>query len=186
MSRSLLSALVAGALYATACGSDTAQSASNNVAGAAGSERDGASSSGGNGGSGASTSGGVGGESGAGGSSAGVGGVRGDGGSAAGGELGGGGSAGTNAGGSGGVMPPPHTGGVAGASTISCGTTTCAANQVCVVPCCGGSPGFVCTPAPPHCVDVPASCNGNVQPSCVDTLCFAPTVERGAVVCHCA
>lgn len=179
MGRLLLGALATGALCATGCGSDTAQSGSDNFAGAAGSERDGASSNGGGGGSGASTGGGFGGESGAAGSS-GAGGVSGAGGALP------GGSAGSNTGGSGGAMPPSHTGGVAGASTLSCGTTTCSVNQLCVIPCCGGSPGFTCTPAPPHCVDIPAGCNDNVQPSCVESLCFSPTVEKGTVFCHCA
>ena len=106
---------------------------------------------------GGNTSGGAGNSSG-GAAGAGAGGRTNEGGAAS------GGSAGTAAGGApkGGAVGSAGAAGSAGApGGISCGQTTCGANQYCRAGCCG-TPG--CDPGPDTCRPLPATCNG--APSC--------------------
>lgn len=98
---------------------------------------------------------------------------------------------------SGGSRAPSVDGGDApDAEALSCGAKTCGSSQWCVVPCCGGSPGFTCPGPAPYCLDIPPACtrgsdqlpidsNGSL-PSCVPlSSCFAPDVTGRTIRCRC-
>lgn len=96
-------------------------------------------------------------------------------------------SGGGGAGGATGAGGTTASGGAGGAGPIACGTQTCSPSQACVTPCCGGSPGFQCTPAPPYCVDIPQSCQGQTLAQCLPlSSCFSPRVTGREIFCMCA
>lgn len=147
--------------------------------------------SGGNGGTGAGTSGVTGGTNaigGTGGSTAGAGGSGGEGGTGTGGTSSGGttgGSAGSGGTGGAGSCSPDVP---AGAAPVACGSDTCAPDEICVRPCCGGPPpacealpqGGTCTPP-----DVPSTCDDGT-PGCLD-ICTPPPpscVPAAEVMCR--
>ena len=69
------------------------------------------------------------------------------------------GAAGSSSGGAGGASGCHPD--VADAGSISCGSETCTATQICVQPCCGGADAGGCTPDPPYCVERTAvECSG--------------------------
>jgi hypothetical protein len=119
---------------------------------------------------------------------AGMGGINGAAGGGANGGSGGeargvGGAAVAGNGGSGGAGQDGAAG-TAGGGSFSCGTAVCGASQVCVVPCCGGSPNFTCTPPPPYCLDVPAACGGTPTCSCLAPTCCS-RLNGKQVQCAC-
>jgi hypothetical protein len=69
---------------------------------------------------------------------------------------------------------------------VACGSTACAANQLCADGCCGAAG---CTPPPSQCIDVPSSCGTRPTCSCFPSNpCPAGScveVRDGHVVCIC-
>jgi hypothetical protein len=86
--------------------------------------------------------------------------------------------------------PPPNQ--------TPCGSTSCAQNEICVVPCCGGIPGpdggADCTPSPPYCAPYPTVCGPALSCECLEntgaalTLCDEEAcgeVDGGTLLCVC-
>lgn len=67
------------------------------------------------------------------------------------------------------------------AGSVTCGSSACTANQICVFHCCGGIPddGSACKPAPPSCVDVSEV---NCSPCDGTSNCSAPAASCSGIL----